>query len=151
METVILTIEMNDASAAYDLETPIDIPVSELINASAKLFNLDIETQEDLDEWEMRMRSPRSPDQTSILELDQILAEAGVRDGFWLVLREMRPSPGLVHRKTEDVSSLQRSDNLPPDSGPIAGWRPLDNVNHAPDDESGEATEEQKFVWRRID
>ena len=145
METVILTIEMNGISAGYDLEIPIHIPVRELINTSAGLFDLDIETQEDMDAWRMGMRSPRAPDQIRMLALDQALAESGVRDGYWLT---------LIKRTSieEEVSPEQSLVDLPADAGPIAGWRPFGAEDLVSDDEPNELSdEEQKFEWRRLD
>ena len=153
MDTIFFTVETSDATGAYDLEASSQLSVRELMQTTARLFDLHIEPRKDMEGWQMGMVSPRSPDHTQTMTLDQTLAEAGVRYGYWLILEQKPAIPAEIQQEAEESAETKASDDAA-SSAPaalITGWRPFDDLDYIDDQNSDEdSDEEQEFVWKRL-
>ena len=144
MNTVIFTIEKSGESNTYDLEASTHTLVSELLKASAGLFGQPSDML-DIESWQMKMRSPHSPESIERISPTHTLAQAGVRDGYWLTLSRRLPvSP-------ESTETMRASDAASSNAGgPVIGWRPLKTPEPAAGDANDDSDENQNFSWRKL-
>lgn len=130
MERIIVSLE-EDTLPPRDLELPLEITVSELLQELSLAFGL-------RGEQEIFASPPER-----LLMPQETLAQAGLQDGARLFLR-----PRGSHRSFP-VSAPPIPSSPAFGHGPLAGWRPLENlpVSSSPPSENPS----RGFQWQRID
>ncbi len=144
MDTAIISVIRFGEQQERDLEVPTGIPVADLKREICLALG-----------WDANLEVYAAPPER-VLSPVETLAQAGVRDGAFLVFHPQgtRPSYSLtisIGPFTESSTTPAPPTYSPPAEGPVKGWRSLDGIPIPQSPEPPPPAKSGGFEWKRID
>jgi uncharacterized ubiquitin-like protein YukD len=143
MERIIVTVKKHQEARVRDLEIPAGVEVARLTELIASALHWDRDSAGGTVRYQIEAQPPGR-----VLEPDETLIDAGVRDGAWLTfIPEGQPQKGPTPPEAEAPA-------VPPAGGPVIKWESLFPDGTAEPEGEPPDTDEppsSPYVWKEVD